>query len=190
MKHAADRDAGPPDNLAYYDLERYLFDVVGPRFRAAGSLGAFDLISIVIWKANRAKTRFVRRLMKQDRDLERACRLLTQALHAAPARRERLRILVEDWGLRLPVASSILAVLWPEEFTVYDVRVCGQLGRFGALADRTQFEALWRGYEDYVVAVGEEAPPGLSLRDKDRWLWGKSATEQLRADISARFGLA
>jgi hypothetical protein len=36
-------------------------------------------------------------------------------------------ILMRDWGLRLPMASAILTVLFPEEFTVYDQRVCGSL---------------------------------------------------------------
>jgi len=44
------------DYLEYYDLERYLFENVHQRFHLEHSLGAFDFFSIVIWKANRAKS--------------------------------------------------------------------------------------------------------------------------------------
>ncbi len=175
------------DYLAYYDLEGYLFKVVGPRFQEEGSLGAFDLFSIVIWKANRAKAHFARRLLKRGNDLERAARLMTRALHDATAVRERLRILIEDWDLRLPMASAILSALWPEEFSIYDVRVCGQLGGFKSLGDRSRFEQLWDEYQEYLRAVCEAAPSHMALRDKDRWLWGRSAAQQLEADIARAF---
>jgi len=57
-------------------------------------------------------------------DLELAARELTGSLYRAPDERARLRVLSVDWNLRLPTASAILAVLWPDKFTVYDIRVC------------------------------------------------------------------
>ena len=38
-----------------------------------------------------------------------------------------MRILIEDWAFRLPMASAILTVLYPDSFTVYDIRVCSEL---------------------------------------------------------------
>jgi hypothetical protein len=32
----------------------------------------------------------------------------------------------------------------------------------------------WLDYEQYKAAVIENTPPHLCLRDKDRYLWGKS----------------
>lgn len=46
----------------YYDLETFLFEDVTKRFDDDGSIGAFDLFSIVIWKANRAKSKTAKRL--------------------------------------------------------------------------------------------------------------------------------
>ena len=34
---------------------------------------------------------------------------------------------MRDWKLRLPTASAVLTVLYPEDFTVYDQRVCKML---------------------------------------------------------------
>lgn len=42
------------------------------------------------------------------------------------------------------------------------------------------------GYSKYITAVGKAAP-GLSLRDKDRSLWGKSFYEQLSREIENKF---
>ena len=57
------------DHLAYYDLEAYLFGTVGPRFLNDGRLNAFDFFSIVIWKANRAKSKIARRLLENEFDI-------------------------------------------------------------------------------------------------------------------------
>ncbi|WP_264298244.1 hypothetical protein [Bacillus sp. B1-b2] len=40
---------------------------------------------------------------------------------------------------------------------------------------------------DYISAVSTTAPEEYSLRDKDRYLWGKSFYHQLITDISNNF---
>lgn len=170
----------------YYDVEEYLFDTVTWRFAEQGCLNAFDFFSIVRWKANRAISKVAARLLsKGHTDLHVAVNDLTSSIHRATGQREKLRVLIEDWGFRLPMASGILSVLYPEEFTVYDVRVCRVLGKYGSLTNRTKFESIWNGYEQYLDAVKEAAPSQLSLRDKDRWLWGRSAYEDLLAFIES-----
>lgn len=180
------------DYLRFQDFETYLFEDVHRRFRQEGSLGAFDFFAIVIWKANRAKSKVAQRLLDRDpkgrERLEPIVRDLTKALHDAPDAKNRLQVLRKNWGLQLPMATAILSVLWPDEFTVYDVRVCGQLGRFGDLAGKVRFDGLWSGYCEYVQAVQEKAPAHLSLRKKDRFLWGKSVAEQLARDVRQAFG--
>ena len=104
-----------PEPLRYYDLESYLFVDVHETFHFEGSIGAFDFFSIVIWKANRAKSKIAKRLQKMDPggriDLELIVRDLTSSLFDAASARDRLRILMQTWGFRLPMASAILTVL-------------------------------------------------------------------------------
>lgn len=173
----------------YYDLEAYLFGAVTIRFESDRRLNAFDFFCIVIWKANRAKSRIASRLLKKNGtdDLENAVADLTSKLAAADDRKARLKILISDWKFRLPMASAILTVLYPREFTVYDIRVCDLLGKFHNTQDRSKFEDLWSGYENYVEAVRQEFPKNLDLREKDKWLWGKSFYDQLNKDISKKF---
>jgi len=176
------------DFLQYYDLESYLFGAVRSRFAEQGCLSAFDFFCIVIWKANRAKSRIAKRLLSRGyQDLDTAARALTTDLARCRSARDRLECLIRRWGFLLPMASAILTVLHPDEFTVYDVRVCDQLGRFHNLASVTDFDRLWLGYTDFRRGVEQSAPGHLSLRDKDRYLWGKSFHEQLSEDIEQGF---
>ena len=179
------------DSLRYYDLEAYLFEDVHKRFWTEGSIGAFDFFSIVIWKANRAKSRVAKRLLakypQQTSDLDALVQKLTRSLFEAQTHSERLRILLEDWGFYLPISSAVLAVLWPDYFTVYDFRVCEQLGRFQELSQWSQFDRIWSGYQQYREAVMAAGPNGLSLREKDRYFWGMSSAMQLQKDIKTCF---
>jgi hypothetical protein len=71
------------------------------------------------------------------------------------------------------MASAVLTVLYPDKFTIYDRRVCAVLGL--KIKDWSSFsEDCWREYEHYRQAVRDKTPLDLSLRDKDRFLWGKS----------------
>jgi len=176
------------DYRKYYHREQYLFDEVRGRFEKAKTLSAFDFFSIVIWKANRAKSKVAERLLSKGHDdLDQAVAALTSAVAKAQDHKTRMRVLVADWRLRLPMASAILTVLYPTAFTVYDVRVCDVLGNFHNTQYRTNFDVLWSEYQTYVEAVRKAVPEIDDLRDKDRWLWGKSFWEQLNEDISAKF---
>lgn len=179
------------DGLRYYHLETYLFEDVRSRFQADGSLSAFDFFSIVIWKANRAKTRVARRLLakapERASNLDTIVRHLTKSLFDAGTHRERLRILLEDWGFRLPMATAVLTVLWPNFFSVYDVRACKQLGKHYESGGWTGFDRIWSCYAQFREAVLAAGPDGASLRDKDRFLWGTSSAQQLERDIARCF---
>jgi hypothetical protein len=177
------------DPSRYYNLEGYLLGEVRARFHTQGFLSAFDFFSIVIWKANRAKSHIARRLMKVDpgRKLDPIVRDLTSSLANADDERSRLQLLVVKWGFGLPMATAILAILWPNDFTVYDVRVCEQLKAFDELVNVTRFDRVWDGYVNYREAVRLATPNQQSLRDKDRYLWAKSAAAQLERDIARGF---
>jgi hypothetical protein len=92
--------------------------------------------------------------------------------------------LLTEWGFRLPTASAILAALYPEEFTVYDIRVCTVLGAFHHLGDQKWSPEMWRRYQQFVGAIRAAAPSGLSLRECDRWLWGRDKQAAMEAEIA------
>ena len=174
-----------PNYSQFYNLDGYLFNTVAPRFHAQGFLSAFDFFCIVIWKANRAKSKIARRLLAHSPGcfMEQAVCELTSGIFLQPDAETRMRYLWCDCGIRLPMASAILTVLYPEEFTVYDYRVCDCMGKFHEIGVTSRFDKLWSNYTEFCQAVKNATPKGLSLRDKDRYLWGKSFAEQLDHDL-------
>jgi hypothetical protein len=172
------------DYKKYYHLEEYLFDEVGKRFIASGEISPEDFFCIISWKANRAKTKTKKRLAAlAGGSYGRAVELIASGLKSAQQSKDRMKLLMKIWGFQLPMASAILTVLYPTEFTVYDVRICEMLGRFHDLAARGFTDNLWESYLEFKMAVEDAAPDHLALRDKDRYLWGKSFYEQVKRDV-------
>jgi len=176
------------DFVKLYGLENYLLEVVNPRFQHEGAIGAFDFFCIVIWKANRAKSNVAKRLMRKGhKSLDEACQTLTSQIHQASTDKEKMKVLMEDWGFLLPMSSAILTVFYPEKFTVYDTRVCQMLKKYSTLKDIRSIDKLWPQYEDFIASVVKATPGIKGLRDKDRYLWGKSFHDQLKKDLKKQF---
>ncbi len=172
------------DYTQYYDLENYLFTIVKETYYEKKYLTAFDFFCIIIWKANRAKSKIAKRLIgKGYKTLDEAVYDLTSNLYKYDSAENKLKYLITEWGFRLPMASAILTVLYPEEFTVYDRRVCNIINDFFNLDNITNFPKLWACYLLYKRKMIDSSPKELSLRDKDRYLWGKSFCDQLNKNI-------
>jgi hypothetical protein len=186
---ANEEDTAGAECIQFYTLESYLFNTVHRRFAEQGYLGAFDFFCIVIWKANRAKTKVAKRLLGDNtKNLDDVVVELTKAIAAQKTPKDRMRFLMfGDIRFRLPMASAILTVLYPDEFTVYDYRVCETLGGFRNLTNLTTIDRVWEGYSAFKSAVISNSPAGLSLRDRDRFLWGKSFRDQLTNDVATAF---
>ena len=171
--------------LEYYDIEKYLFSTVYERFHRDGHIAAFDFFSIVGWKSDRPKRMIREALRERCQDLDHAVKSLTGDIHKATEHENRLKMLLDVRGIGLPMATAILAVLYPDHFTVYDTRVCNQLGRFSNLGSRS-IATIWEGYEEFRQAVREEAvrrgaPDSFGLRDMDRWLWTLDVVRSVEA---------
>ena len=181
------------DFYRYYDQEAYLFGEVSERYRREQRITAFDFFCIVIWKANRAKSKIAKRLLNKGTEeqkydnLQSAVDALIEAITIVECDKERMRVLINEWGFRLPMASAILSVLFPEKFTIYDSRVCEELHDFSDAQEKKVFDALWKRYSDYIMKIREAVPEKQSLRDKDRFLWGKSFALQLEDNITYCF---
>jgi len=189
-----EQPANELDFRKFYDIEKYLFTTVHKIFKEQGYLDVYDFFLIIIWKSNRSKSKVAKRLLEKGYpSLQEAVKSITAEVTILKDPKQRLKFLMANCGFRLPMASAILTVLFPESFTVYDVRVCNVLQEkgyhFHNLTDRKFSEGLWDDYMAYINAVAVSAPKGYSLRDKDRYLWDKSFYEQLMTDISKNFNV-
>jgi hypothetical protein len=175
------------DYLKFYDDETYLLKEVGPRFHDTGMIEAADFYTILIWKANRAKNYHLKRLklLTQSGTFQNAVDQIAGALKESPMQKERLRVLMTDWWFSLPTASAILTILYPSEFTVYDYRVCKELGLQKDLSQRVFSDVLWSEYESFRERVKAATPSHLSLRDKDRFLTGRSFRREVERDCQS-----
>jgi len=172
------------DYRKLYNLEGYLFRDVHKRFRATGRISAFDFYCILVWKANRAKSQTKSRLERIERgSFPQAVSSIAKSLREAESPRERLQVLMMDWEFRLPTASAILSVLYPRYFTVYDVRVCSVLNAHAELAQWRFSEKLWDGYRKFSTDVRRATKSVRTLRDKDRYLWGKSLFQDIKDEL-------
>jgi hypothetical protein len=172
------------DYRKFYEAERYLVDEVGPCFRKTGVLEPADLYTIFIWKAERVKNQHKKRLAMLGGTFDNAVRAIASGLFKCSNDKDRLKYLMDEWHFLLPTASAILTILYPKVFTVYDWRVCDELN----VADYDKWKArgfsdnLWNYYQAFKVAVERGTPSHLSLRDKDRFLIGRSTRSSIEAD--------
>ena len=176
----------PIDYRKFSNLGRYLLEEVGPRFRSTGTIEPVDLFMIFIWKSNRAKTAVRNNLAKPAKGgFSKATTQIASALSATKDRKDRLAIFMMcDWGLRLPMASAILTILYPEDFTVYDRRVCSMLRI--KFKDTPFSEKRWSEYEDYKRALCKKTPPGLSLRDMRIDFFGENPFVKMPKETRAK----
>ena len=101
-----------------------LFPRVAKTFARTGKIDAVAFYLILDWKSPRARTRHGRRLAERDKgSFSAAVMQIAAGFRAATAPEQRMRLLIETWGFRVPTASAILAILYPDEFTIYDVGV-------------------------------------------------------------------
>ncbi len=177
------------DYREFYNLENYLYERVNCAFQERGWLTAEEFFCIIIWKSNRAKSKVSARLLNKGyKNLDDAVKVLTSGIGKLNTSEEKFIYMVSEWGFRLPITSAILTVLFPEDFTVYDYRVCESLGKYNELNRISSARKLWKGYSEYLNDVRRRVPRIASLRDKDRYIWGKSFYLQLKNDIDNCFG--
>ena len=171
------------DYRIFYDSEKYLLEKVGSHFQQTGELEPADFYSILIWKAERAKNHHKKRLATLGGSFDKAVRELASTLYRSTSDRNRLECLMNNWWFALPTASAILTILYPDVFTVYDWRVCDELGiPPESWHSRGFSEELWNHYLKFKEAVIQGTPANLSLRDKDRFLIGRSTHKSIVAD--------
>lgn len=156
----------------YYDLENYVFNEVRKNFLKRKYLTAQEFFCIIIWKANRAKTKIKKKLSITN-SISKNVKKITEQIFKANNANDKLDILLKKWNFGMPMATAILSALYPDKFTVYDYRVREQLKLKNIYSSK--------GYFSYFLPKiqAEARKNGVSLRETDKELWGKSFFEDL-----------
>lgn len=161
--------------LKYYWLESYLFDDVNKNFQKRGYLTPEEFFVIIIWKRNASKTKIINGI-KTDR---RTISEITLKISGAKMREQRLDALLSPKipGIGIAIASAILTVCYPDDFTIADHRARTSLKNFGeeVIGNPTTKISSYFEYLDKCKKLAHKH--NLSLRDFDRILWAKDFYE-------------
>jgi hypothetical protein len=139
-----------------------------------GDFTLANLEAIVRWKAERA----VQFLIGNSN--EKIRRVLAVAANPEATTETAMMALLELKGVDLPMASAILAAIYPERYTVLDFRALEALGH--ARHDVRFYEEYLafckRLAESNIVQPQSDLPAPTSLRTLDRalWEWTRSHT--------------
>jgi len=163
-----------------YDLETYLFQQVSRQFEEGRTLTPYDFFAIIVWKSNRAKTKVRRGLSAARKSVQTLMKQVAETRKPV----DKVTLLTEIDGIGIRMASAILAVCYPSEFTVLDYRA------WETLCD-CELEGLPRSipttpasYVRYCEACTRfAATRGISLRELDRALWARSWEDDLKGLI-------
>jgi hypothetical protein len=167
----------PVNYIDFYDAENLLFEKVGPEFRQGIDPSAIYFQTLLGWKSERPGDAHWMRLMKiSGGTMEDAVAAICADIRSAADDKARLAVLMRKWQFYLPTAVTILVVLYPEFFTMYDVRTRNQTTTED-WSQRNFTDALWKHYCDFKDKVVALAPLGWELRDADRYVMGKDIYE-------------
>jgi hypothetical protein len=175
--HFAELDSEKLTGLVnLYNLESYLFDTVSRSFEREGTLSSYDFFAIVIWKANRTKTKIKEGLKASGNEVG----ALMQEVSRGETLKAKVEALTRVWGIGLAMASAILTVCYPEQFTILDTRAWKTLQGKPVPDLPERFPATSEEYIQYCEACRKfAAERHLSLRNLDRALWAKDWQDSL-----------
>ncbi|OGN07637.1 MAG: hypothetical protein A3B86_02245 [Candidatus Yanofskybacteria bacterium RIFCSPHIGHO2_02_FULL_38_22b] len=168
------------DYLKYYpsELESYLFKEVYNNFQRNHCLTGNEFFAIVFWKRKPSGIKIASKWNGQSIEE------LSKELWLATDRMEKLKKLLGIKGVGIAIASAILTVCYPEEFTVLDYRALNSLmelekqkcaeRKLPSKAENFKPE----DYFNYVdICKGVWKKYCSSLREFDRSLWAMDWTE-------------
>ena len=154
-----DRQASPRDIELERDVRDFLKKLPDPKY-----LDRENFLKLCNWKSARAKRHYER---NKSETVER----ITKYAYEHSDAEMKLRIVEALHGVGVPVGSTILHFLHPNQFAIFDVRAKQSLARAGKWS-RGIADASPGAWLEYVSIMTDLARPmNVSLRDLDKALW-------------------
>lgn len=163
---------------SYWSLEDFIFSTIGPSVRDAALFTVAEFVTVGYWKTPRPLTNYLSNEARPG-TIQKVTGAALARTEPAIGRRATLAYLN---GVGAPVASALLTVWCPDEFTIIDYRALSTLSHFGATVDgvaASEHRQFWweQHYELYLKlckSIVETVAP-FTLREVDRalWKWGE-----------------
>ena len=152
----------------FYSLENYLFNEVSKNFSEKHYLTSEEFFAIIIWKRNASKTKIRDSVKKHKISIHD----LTLNIYKEKTQNGKLNVLISIPNIGISIASAILTVCYPNDFTVVDYRVINSLNKLGLITRQDSVTKL-DSYFDYLEKCKSlKDKHNVSLRDIDKILWG------------------
>jgi thermostable 8-oxoguanine DNA glycosylase len=159
--------------LKYYSLEDYLFGEVNKNFRERGYLTPEEFFAIVFWKRKPAAFQIVPAWDKESIET------ITGKLNPDDRENSFNILLGNRGGIRevgIAIASAILTVCYPKEFTVLDYRALNSLRKLKSdeckkLPLKAENFNLDHYFNYLKICKDLAKEIDISLRNLDRTLW-------------------
>ena len=137
--------------IELYDMEKYLFDVIGSEASKRGYLTFEGFYKICMWKSARQKQKYIS--VKNRNEVE----AVTRSAFAEQDERKRMEKLCGLSGVGIPTASAILSVIFPEKYAVIDIRCLEMLReKFGYKISKQTSLKSWVEYLNIMRNLARE----------------------------------
>lgn len=124
--------------LDLYNIEDYLFKVVGLRIREQGFVEFDEFYQICMWKSARQKQNYLKN--------KNIVKNISKKAFAEENESLKMKQLLELKGIGIPTASAILTIVFPDKYAVIDIRCIQMLNKLGIKIRETVTINRWLEY--------------------------------------------
>ncbi|MCX8175585.1 MAG: hypothetical protein N3E51_05275 [Candidatus Micrarchaeota archaeon] len=170
------------------DFEEGQLAEIRRKFEKNGTISILDFSTILYWKSNRTKSG----ILKTIKNREVSVTSLFSRVSAENDRTKKVEILLEikgrkkngEKGIGIPIASAILAVLYPKDYSICDKRVWDTLREseyMEKFVHKPNTPANYMKFNEKLKEIANENCK--SRRELDNYLWGKNLCKELENEI-------
>jgi thermostable 8-oxoguanine DNA glycosylase len=134
--------------LDLYNIEEYLFKVIGPRIRERGFIEFNDFYQICMWKSARQKQNYLKN--------KNIVKNISRKAFAEKEEPLKIKQLLKLKGVGIPTASAILTIVFPDRYAVIDVRCIQMLNKLGVRIKETITMSRWLEYLNIMRDLARE----------------------------------
>lgn len=134
--------------LDLYNIEDYLFRIIGPRIRMRGFIEFDEFYQICMWKSARQKQNYIKN--------KNIINDISRKAFVEKDESSKIKQLLELKGVGIPMASAILTIVFPDKYAVIDVRCIQMLNKIGIKIRETITLNRWIEYLEIMRELAHE----------------------------------
>ena len=134
--------------LDLYNIEDYLFKIIGPQIKKRGFIEFDEFYQICMWKSARQKQNYLKN--------KNIVKNISKEVFAEEDELLKINKLCELKGVGIPTASAILTIVFPDKYAVIDIRCIQMLNKIGISIRSSITEKRWVEYLDIMRKLANE----------------------------------